>query len=71
MNFSEQLKKLRKEQGISQDILGEKIGLTSKQIRRYEQNDSEPTLSKLLALADFFDVSLDYLVGRSDIAERR
>ena len=37
----------------------------------YEYGKNEPTASVLIALADFFDVSLDYLVGRSDVAERR
>ena len=38
---------------------------------RYEQGERQPTLPVLIALADYFDVSLDYLVGRSDVRERR
>lgn len=71
MNFSARIKELRKSNGISQTSLGTSIGVTLKQIQRYEREDCEPTLSKLIALADYFDVSLDYLVGRSDVAERR
>lgn len=71
MNFSTRLRELRKGKKISQTVLGNEIGITLKQIQRYEREENEPTLPVLLALADFFDVSLDYLVGRSDIAERR
>ncbi len=71
MDFSSRLKELRKGKGINQTTLGLVIGVTLKQIQRYERDECEPTLSKLLALADFFDVSLDYLVGRSDDATRR
>ncbi len=71
MEFCKRLKALRQENKINQTDLGKEIGISLKQIQRYESNDSEPTLSVLLHLADFFDVSLDYLVGRSDTAERR
>ena len=71
MFFPSRLKELRKLRNVSQVRAGEIAGITSKQIQRYEAGESEPTLSVLLALADFFDVSLDYLVGRSDDPTRR
>ena len=71
MTFPERLKQLRLECKINQTVLGDKAGITIKQIQRYESGESEPTLSKLLRMADFFDVSLDYLVGRSDDPQRR
>lgn len=71
MFFSERLKSLRKQRGVTQTDLANAIGVVLKQIQRYELGQSEPTLSKLLALADYFDVSLDYLCGRSDVPERR
>ena len=40
-------------------------------LKYYIAGEREPSMSKLIALADYFDVSLDYLVGRSDTAERR
>ena len=40
--------------------------LTERQYQRLEAGDSKPMFDNLLALADYFDVSLDYLVGRSD-----
>jgi len=39
--------------------------------QRYEYGTREPAHKNLIALADYFDVSLDYLVGRSDIKDRR
>lgn len=69
MFFPSRLKELRKLRNVSQVRAGEIAGLTSKQIQRYEAGESEPTLSVLLALADYFDVSLDYLTGRTDNPE--
>ena len=71
MDFSTRLKELRKSKKLNQTETGKIAGITSKQIQRYETNESEPTLSVLLSLADYFDVSLDSLVGRSDVQERR
>lgn len=69
MFFPSRLKELRKLRNVSQVRAGEIAGITSKQIQRYEAGESEPTLSVLLALADYFNVSLDYLVGRTDKPE--
>lgn len=71
MNFSENLKNLRKQNNISQSKLASVIGVTDRTCRKYESSEIEPTLSVLMAIADFFDVSLDYLVGRSDDPTRR
>lgn len=66
MDFSTRLKELRKAKKVSQTSLGKEIGVTLKQIQRYESGENEPTLSILLRLSDFFDVSVDYLTGKSD-----
>ncbi len=71
MSFKDRLKSLRLKRGVSQSELASEIGITLKQIQRYEHGTSEATMSKLIALADYFDVSLDYLVGRSDDPIRR
>jgi transcriptional regulator with XRE-family HTH domain len=70
MDFSTRLKELRKSKKLNQTETGKIAGITSKQIQRYETNESEPTLSVLVSLADYFDVSLDYLVGRSNSPKR-
>ena len=66
MDFSTRLRELRKSKNVNQTALGNDVGVTLKQIQRYEHGLNEPTLSVLIALADYFNVSLDYLCGRSD-----
>ena len=66
MDFSTRLRELRKSKNVNQTTLGNDVGVTLKQIQRYEHGLNEPTLSVLIALADYFNVSLDYLCGRSD-----
>ena len=71
MDFSKRLQSIRKEKGMTQVMVAQKIHITERQYQRYEAGENEPTLSVLLRLADFFDVSLDYLAGRSDVPGRR
>lgn len=66
MNFSERLKDLRKEKKVNQIMLADEIHVSKGIISLWENNLREPTLSNLVALADYFNVSLDYLTGRSD-----
>lgn len=51
--------------------MAEILGVSERAYQHYELNDREPPLSKVIVLADYFDVSIDYLVGRSDEAKRR
>ena len=46
--------------------MAKELGLVFRSYRRYECGESEPTLSTLIRLADYFHVSLDYLAGRTD-----
>lgn len=64
--FAERLTLLRNEQKLSQDALGKQIGVSRYAIYTYEKGKAYPTVEGLIALADYFSVSLDYLVGRSD-----
>jgi transcriptional regulator with XRE-family HTH domain len=64
MVFSQRLQQLREKKGISRKVLSELCGLYSDAIRRYEREEDEPTLHSLVAIADFFEVSVDYLVGK-------
>ena len=65
------LEKLKSERNILQKDIAKGIGVSLRAYQRYEHGEREPSMSTLIALADYFGVSLDYLVGRSDIQERR
>lgn len=71
IDFGSRLKEIRKSKGVTQKQLAVAIGASERGIQNYELNERKPAFDALIALADFFDVSLDYLVGRSDVAERR
>jgi len=60
------LKRLREGILLSQRELGEKLGITQSAVNRYENNQSEASYMTLLKYADYFDVSLDYIYGRTD-----
>jgi transcriptional regulator with XRE-family HTH domain len=71
MSFSARLKELRAQKKVTQSTVAHIAGLTDRTMRKYEAGEIEPTLSVLIALANYFGVSLDYLVGRSDDPEVR
>ena len=60
------LKQLRQERGITQNKLAEKLGLSRSTIAMYETNASEPDLETLNSIASFFNVSIDYLLERTN-----
>ncbi len=66
MEFKQRLQQLREKKGISRIVASELCGLAPDSIRKYERGESEPTLSSLLAIADFFAVSVDFLTGKDD-----
>jgi len=61
-----QIKKLRNEKGLTQERLAKKIGLSRGSLSMIEINKREPDNKTLQKLADFFDVSVDYLLGRTN-----
>lgn len=69
--FCERLRLLRKERGLKQREMAGEFGLALNSYQCYEYETRFPEFHGLIAIADFFDVSLDYLVGRSDVRERR
>lgn len=64
-NFSKRVKDLRIECGLTQTELAKRIGATQRQVSFWESGQIEPNIFWLIKLADFFDVQIDYLVGRS------
>ena len=67
----DRLKLLRNERRLKQREMAEQFDLALNSYQAYESATRTPDLKGLIAFADFFDVSLDYLVGRSDNRERR
>ena len=65
MSFAERLQELREDRGISRKDLAAKLNITVSALGMYEQGRREPNLEMLVRLADCFDVTLDFLVGRS------
>ena len=68
--FAARLLALRKEKGIAQQALAECLGVSFHQVSKMENGQRGASLEVACALADYFDVSLDYLCGRSDKRER-
>ena len=66
MSFSQRIKDLRAERALSQDELATATGLSHGCIAMLEIGKRAPTATTLTALADFFEVSTDYLLGRAD-----
>ena len=66
MKLSEKIYLLRKEKGISQAVLAKALEVSYGVICYWETDRSEPTAPNLVKIADFFEVSVDYLLGRSE-----
>lgn len=66
MKLNERIKELRKSKNITQKKLAEILGVTEVSQQRYEYGTVTPPLETLIALANYFDVSLDYLVGKDE-----
>ena len=66
MKFGETLKNLREIKGITQKDLGKILGVSRATIAGYETKNHQPDYEKLETLSHFFDVSIDYLLERTD-----
>ena len=68
MEFPERLRRLREEKKPvkSMAIVSELCGLERGAVRRYERGECLPSMEALIALADYYEVSLDYLTGRAN-----
>lgn len=69
--FATRLQELRLEKKMTQVQMAEFLDLSIRAYENYEHSVSLPPFKKLIKLADFFDVSLDYLVARSDFRARK
>ena len=60
------LKDIRKRKGISQLKLAMDLNMNQNTVSRYETGEREPGIDELIRIADYFNVSVDYLIGRTD-----
>ena len=68
--FSERLRQLRTSRELSQMDFAKQIKMSKSSINMYERGEREPGLETLERIADYFNVDMDYLLGKSDIANR-
>lgn len=71
MEFHERIRVLRKERGLTQKEIAAELGVSYRAYQCYEYNQRCPDLQGLIAIAKYFNVSLDYLVGQSNVRERQ
>jgi len=66
IKFGDRLRDLRREKDMMQSEFGEIFGLSPSAIGSYERGEREPTIELIIAFAEFFGVSLDYMLGRAE-----
>ncbi|MBE6068862.1 MAG: helix-turn-helix transcriptional regulator [Clostridium lundense] len=66
MMFKDRLKALREDSDLTQEQLAKILNITRTALSNYENTDREPSYALLIKIADFFNVSLDYLLCRTD-----
>ena len=67
MNFGERLSSVRKRKGLSQADIGKAIGINGDAYGRYERNEVKPTIEMATKISNALSISLDYLVGKTDL----
>lgn len=66
MKYGHRIAKLRNDQRLTQEELAGKVGITRSALSHYENNRREPDYETIQKFADFFQVTIDFLMGRSD-----
>lgn len=67
MTFGERLSIVRKRKGLSQAEVGKTIGINGDAYGRYERNEVRPTIEMATKISEALGISLDYLVGKTDL----
>ena len=62
MNISDRIQSLRKAKGITQEQLADAVGVSRQAVSKWEAEQSVPDLERVVAMAEFFDVTTDYLL---------
>jgi len=68
MTLGEKLRKLREGKGLKQNEAATALGLSNVNLNRYETDKHDPDLDTIIKLSNFYDVSTDYLLGKSDVS---
>lgn len=71
MDFSERIVSLRKQRKLTQEKLGELVNMSQRSVANWESGERSPSISTLIELSDKFNVSIDYMLGCSDVPERQ
>lgn len=66
MNFNENLLSLRKQHGLSQEQLGQQVGVSRQTVSKWELGETTPELDKIIQLSDYFNISTDALIGHEN-----
>ncbi len=61
------LKNLRHKKGVSQAALAEAVGVSQQSVNKYENHSIEPDIGVLIKIAEYFNTSVDFLIGHTDI----
>lgn len=69
--FNKRLREVRMQKGLTQQKMADKLDISLNAYQKYEQAERSPSLECLVAIADIFDVSLDYLMCRDDFIQSR
>ena len=64
--YGQRLRELRYEKKLSQRALAEILGVTQKDISRYELEQIEPNIGMIVKICDYFEITADFLLGRTD-----
>ena len=62
MNIADRIQHLRKSEGISQEELADKVGVSRQAVSKWESEQSTPDIEKVILLSDYFEVTTDYLL---------
>lgn len=69
MDLGKRLRELRLEKGLNQIDIANMLGVERSTYGKYETGDSSPDYEKLIQLSDFYQVSIDYLLGKTDVKD--
>lgn len=70
MKFGKRLRELRKENRLTQSETAKILGYGYTAISNYEHGRNQPSIEDLIRIANFFDVSVDYLIGATDVRQK-